>query len=76
MSKTEKIILWIAWTVVALIGVGTALTFFGYLPPGRSGTTNVAVVLPPAEMGLLILLAVCTVSLAVWTFRRTRRKAS
>ena len=59
-----------------MVGLGIPLAWFGYLTFGRGGTTNLAVVVTPTEVGFLVLMAACVVSLAVWTVRRTRKKAS
>lgn len=76
MSKAERIILWIVWAVVAVMAVGVPLAWLAYQQFRTDKTTNLAVVMTPTDLGFLLLMAACVVSLAFWTIRRTRKKSS
>jgi len=71
MSKSVRALLWTVLAATAIVGLAAPFVRFMFLTPSE---TNLAVVLTPTEAGVKLLMAVGIVSLAIWAYRRTRKK--
>ncbi len=75
MSRVEKVILWVVWAIVVVIAA-VPLVWFGSLALRTDDQTNMAVVVTPADLFIVIVAISSVLSLTVWTYLRTRKKPS
>lgn len=75
MSRVEKVILWVVWAIVVVIAA-VPLVWFGSLALRTDDQTNMAVVVTPADLFIVIVAISSVISLTVWTYLRTRKKPS